>query len=185
VAGPNGAGKSTIAAQYLGSGIQVISPDTIAEKARVSPGEAGKAAIRDQERALASRASFAIDTTFSGKRELDVLSRAKAAGFKVTLVFVGVDSPETCGKRIEERVAEGGHHVSTEDMERRYGRSLLNLLTAIPLVDRLYILDNTLKRRRLVLSMHHGRTRFVAPRLPEWVCQALPERVRTRGGLSR
>lgn len=185
MAGPNGAGKSTIAGQYLAGGIQVISPDTIAAKTRVSPGDAGKAAIREQEQSLADRASFAIDTTFSGRRELDVLRRAKTAGFKVTLVFVGVDSPLTCGKRIEQRVAEGGHHVPTEDVERRYDRSLRNLVAAIPLVDRLYVLDNTPKRRRLVLSMHHGRTRFVAERLPQWVCQALPERVRTRVGPAR
>lgn len=185
MAGPNGAGKSTIAAQYLADAIQVISPDTIVAKFRVSPGEAGKAAIREQERSLASHASFAIDTTFSGKRELEVLRRAKAAGFKVTLLFVGVDSALTCGKRIEQRIAEGGHAVPTEDVERRYDRGLRNLVAAIPLVDRLYVLDNTPKRRRLVLSMHHGRTRFVAERLPRWVCQALPERVRTRGGPAR
>ncbi|MGB8932319.1 MAG: AAA family ATPase [Anaeromyxobacteraceae bacterium] len=185
VGGPNGAGKSTVAVKHLDALIPVVSPDTIAAASSMTALEAGKAAIREQERLLAERAVFAIDTTFSGKRELDLLSRAKAAGYRVYLVFVGIDSPQDCLKRIEERVSNGGHDVAPEDVVRRYHRSMRNLALAAPVVDRLYLLDNALKARRLVLLMDRGRTRFLARHPPEWAREALPEFVRQRVRLSR
>ncbi|MCL4460535.1 MAG: hypothetical protein M1297_02320 [Nitrospirae bacterium] len=90
VAGPNGAGKTTIAERWLASRIPVISPDTLAGIHGLSPLQAGKMAIREQEKLLSSRSSFAVDTTFSGNRELEMMRRAKAAGYKVNLIFIFV-----------------------------------------------------------------------------------------------
>lgn len=35
-----------------------------------------------------------LETTFSGKRELKILQRAKEKGFKTNLIFVGLPDPE-------------------------------------------------------------------------------------------
>ncbi len=66
VAGPNGAGKTTVADRWLSPRIPVISPDTLAVERNLSPNQAGRAAVAEQERLLAAGDSFALDTTLSG-----------------------------------------------------------------------------------------------------------------------
>ena len=47
-------------------------------------------------------------------------------------------------ERIQQRVLQGGHHVPTEDVRRRFSRSLENLVTNyLPIADQWVIWDNT------------------------------------------
>jgi len=176
VAGPNGAGKTTIADLWLASRIPVISPDNLAATQGISPMQAGKAAIREQERLLSSGISFAVDTTFSGHRELDLMKRAKTAGFKINLIFICVTSPALCQARIEERVSNRGHDVPTRDVTRRFARSLANLTLAFDIAERVFLLDNTGEKIRLLLSIERGRVKHFSENTPEWAKLAIPER---------
>lgn len=130
VAGPNGAGKTTVADRWLSPRIPVVSPDTFAAENGLSPIQAGRAAVAEQERLLAARESFALDTTLSGNRELALMTRAVDAGYKVNLIFVCVENLALCQARILERTDSGGHAVPPKDVARRYGRSLANLPSA-------------------------------------------------------
>jgi predicted ABC-type ATPase len=85
VAGPNGAGKTTIADLWLASRIPVISPDNLAATQGISPMQAGRAAVLEQERLLSSGISFAVDTTFSGHRELDLMRSNSHSGPRLYL----------------------------------------------------------------------------------------------------
>ena len=181
VAGPNGAGKTTVADRWLAPRIPVVSPDAIAAQESVSPVQAGKTAIREQEQLLATGTSFGVDTTFSGNRELVLMQRAADAGYKVNLVFVCVESLALCQARILERIESGGHAVPPEDVARRYGRSLNNLTAAFVLAERVFVLDNTGEKRRLLLSVERGRVKHLSSHLPTWAKDAIPSRfVRSR-----
>lgn len=90
VAGPNGAGKTTLADEYLAGIVPVVSPDSIAASQGLNPIQAGRAAILEQERLFAQRSSFAVDTTLSGKREIELMNRARNAGYKTNLIFMGI-----------------------------------------------------------------------------------------------
>ena len=177
VAGPNGAGKTTLADRWLAQRIPVVSPDAIAATLNLPPLHAGRLAVQEQERLLASRVSFALDTTFSGNRELALIKRAADAGYKVNLIFVCVASVALCHARIHERVENGGHAVPAADVARRFGRSLENLSTAFDLVDRIFVLDNTGEKRRLLLSVDHDRVKHLSRNLPQWAKSAIPERI--------
>ncbi len=118
VAGPNGAGKSTLANKYLAGRLLIVNPDVIASAlAPTDPHgtqvrvQAGREAIRRQEDLLAQGVDFALETTLSGNRELALMRRAQDAGYKVNLVYVGVDAATTTLGRIAQRVASGGHTV--------------------------------------------------------------------------
>jgi predicted ABC-type ATPase len=176
VAGPNGAGKTTLADRWLAHRIPVVSPDAIASSQGVSPIQAGRAAVLEQERLLAAGASFALDTTFSGNRELVLMKRAAEAGYKVNLVFVCVESLAFCYTRIHERVDSGGHAVPAEDVARRFGRSLANLSAAFVLADRVMVADNTGRNLRLLLSVEHNRVKHLSRNLPQWAKEAIPRR---------
>lgn len=179
VAGPNGAGKTTIADRWLAPRIPVVSPDAIAMQNQLSPIQAGKAAIVEQERLLAAGTDFGMDTTFSGTRELSLMARAASVGYKISLVFVCVDTLALCQARILERVDSGGHSVPPQDVARRYGRSLSNLTTAFDLANRVFVLDNTGEKRRLLFSMENGRVKHLAGKLPLWAQEAIPDRLLT------
>lgn len=176
VAGPNGAGKTTVAERWLAPRIPVISPDSLSSLYKLSPIQAGKAALAEQERLLSAGESFALDATLSGKRELAFMRRASEAGYKVNLVFVCVESLALCQARILERTESGGHAVPPVDVARRYKRSLANLPAACALAERVFVLDNTGERRRLLLSVERGLVKHLSGHLPQWAMEAIPSR---------
>jgi len=154
----------------------VISPDNLAAEQEISPLQAGKVAIREQERLLSAGESFAVDTTLSGKHQIDLMRRAKTAGFKVNLIFICVSSPALCQARIEERISSGGHAVPARDVARRFERSLANLKVAFDIAERVFVLDNTGESHRLLLSVERGQLKHFSRNAPDWAKQAIPER---------
>lgn len=176
VAGPNGVGKTTLADRWLAPRIPVISPDTLAAGGNLKPIQAGRAAVGEQERLLAAGDSFALDTTLSGKRELALMRRAAAAGYEVNLIFVCVDNVALCQARVLERTESGGHTVPPKDVARRYGRSLAHLPLACALAERVFVLDNTEEKRRLLLSIERDRAKHLSGSLPPWAKEAIPPR---------
>lgn len=177
IAGPNGAGKTTLADRWFAHRIPVVSPDAIAASLNLTPVQAGRSAVLEQERLLANHASFALDTTFSGNRELALMKRAANAGYKINVVFVCVDSVALCLARIHERVDNGGHAVPAADVARRFGRSLKNLTASFDLADRIFVLDNTGENRRLLLSVDHNRVKHLSRNLPHWAKGTIPEQI--------
>jgi hypothetical protein len=49
-----------------------------------------------------------------------------AAGYRVEIVYVRIDSPQLALKRIAARVKQGGHDMPREDVLRRFARSWAN-----------------------------------------------------------
>ena len=100
IAGPNGSGKSTLTRSVDFDGLdRLVDPDAVARALNpVNPGRAviaaGREALKRVDAYLAAGVSFAVETTLSGKGNLDLIVRAKARGYDVHLVFVGVDTPE-------------------------------------------------------------------------------------------
>jgi len=190
VAGPNGAGKSTLTRRYLAGRLPIVNPDVIAQE--LDPADptrtrlrlqAGREAIHRQEAFLTQGIDFALETTLSGNRELELMRRAREMGYKVTLVYIGIDTPGLANVRIDQRVAEGGHHVPPQDVARRYSRSMTNLATALHIVDRVFVLDNSGQRRCLLLSMDHGQVKRRSHNLPRWAYDALPPTLLREPGL--
>lgn len=87
LAGVNGAGKSTLYEQVFDQRQPFVNPDVIAHAiapdnvndAKVSL-QAGREAIRQTNRLLADRRSFALETTLSSQQALKILARAKETG---------------------------------------------------------------------------------------------------------
>lgn len=181
IAGPNGAGKTTLTGRYLADRVDVVNPDDIA--LRIDPKhngnkavmvQAGREAIKRRETLLLERKSFAVETTLTGKGEIELMRRAAASGHKVNLVFVGINDAQLSVSRVAQRVRRGGHPVPLEDIFRRFDRSLANFTLALSLAERVIVVDNSLDRRRLVLSIENQRVKHVARSLPAWAKTAVP-----------
>ena len=175
VAGPNGSGKSTLTSYGVAGNRPVLDPDAVA--ARLSPGDiragavqAARETIRQQQELLDRRESFAVETTLSGNRTLKLMDEAKERGYEVELHYVRLGTPQGSIDRVAERVARGGHDVPTEDILRRYERSLENLPSAIEKANKTTLYDNSGRRTEIVGHLDRDEFRFRDP--PEWAVNA-------------
>jgi len=184
IAGPNGAGKSTLVAQHLAGRMPIINPDDIAAALpRRADGTldellAGREALRERERMLGSGRTFAIETTMSGNSSIRFMREAAGRGYALILVYVGIASAVLSLQRVRDRVAAGGHDVPIEAVMRRYPDTMAKLATALGLVDRAYIVDNSGLLRRFLIMAEDGRAMSVAVDLPKWAVSAVPAQFR-------
>ena len=98
--------------------------------------------IIDVEDAIKKGISFTQETTLSGRKTLSTVRAAKEQGFAIRLFYIGLDSPEECIKRIENRVSKGGHHIPTEDVLRRFAGRFNSLIEILPFCDEVLFFDN-------------------------------------------
>ncbi|CAL4866478.1 hypothetical protein MMA231_00720 [Asticcacaulis sp. MM231] len=161
IAGPNGAGKTTFALEYLpnearvmrfinadmiASGLSPFAPETQAVKA-------GRLFLTEVEAQIRSQEDFAVETTLSGRGYLKLIDRLKAYGWSVDLYYLALPDVSLSKKRVAERVAHGGHDIPAVDIERRFPRSLHNLLNDYRMrVDRCVCLMNGDERVNKILS---------------------------------
>lgn len=177
-AGPNGAGKSTLAERFMKDRLPIVNPDVIARDlprkpdGRLAEAEAGRQAIEQRSAYIAAGQSFAFETTLSGASELRAMQAALNAGYKVNLVFVGLDATVLSQGRVGERVAKGGHDVPADAIERRYRRAMEALPKAAVLAERVILFDNSGSSHKLVLVYEDGQARHHAS-LPGWAARAL------------
>ena len=134
IAGPNGAGKTTLAREFLLNEANCptfINADLIASG--LSPFQPEAAAIRagrlmlDMMHDYVDRGdNFAFETTLSGRGYARLIPQWQGQGYRVTLFFLRLPTPETAIARVRHRVAEGGHHVPDETVRRRFHAGLHN-----------------------------------------------------------
>lgn len=185
IAGPNGAGKSTLISQRFQGRLPFVNPDDIARQLAPTDFDnpriviqAGRQAVAERRAHLLARRSFAIETTLTGNSSLDLIHQAITSDYKINLVFIGLDDVALSMARVASRVLAGGHNVPAKDLLRRFSRSMANLREASSHVDRLWILDNSRERRRLVLSSEQGQPRFLSDQIPVWVPADILDRMR-------
>jgi predicted ABC-type ATPase len=150
IAGPNGAGKTALFQSLLRNGVEFgeyINPDDIARELQGPYDErvrrAQAIADRQREACIEAKRSFSFETVMSHPSKIDILVRAKAAGFFVQLFFVGTDDPRTNIERVALRVAQGGHDVPHERIVSRWTRTMALLHSAIKASDRSFLFDNS------------------------------------------
>ena len=151
IAGPNGAGKTTFASEFLpneagcpvfvnadliAAGLAPFAPDTAAV-------QAGRLMLQELARHFAARESFAFETTLAGRGYVHHIRAWQAAGYRVKLIFLQLDSTEEAIARVAQRVPQGGHHIPEETIRRRFtaGRENFERLYA-PLMDAWALYDN-------------------------------------------
>ena len=136
IAGPNGAGKTTFAMDFLPNAVNChnfINADLIA--AGLSPLAleqnlltASRIFLNKIKENIINQKDFAFETTLSGKSYLKLIKRLRDEGWQIELIYLALPSIEMSKLRVAERVFHGGHNIPTKDIERRFSRSLKNLL---------------------------------------------------------
>jgi predicted ABC-type ATPase len=96
-----------------------------------------------RQRLVDLKVSFTFETVMSHRSKVDLLSKARDAGYRTYLYFVATEDPAINISRVRNRVELGGHAVPEDRIVSRYYRSLELLLDAIRLSNRAYIFDNS------------------------------------------
>jgi predicted ABC-type ATPase len=141
-AGPNGSGKSSITSAWQSVGLY-INADEIKAKRGSTDLEAAQEAQCLRELCLTQRRSFTFETVLSTKRNLDLLVRAKAAGFHIKCVYVLTANAELNVFRVRSRELSGGHSVPPDKIRSRYAKSLASIPLLLALCDVFRLVDNT------------------------------------------
>lgn len=145
IGGVNGTGKSSLTgalkAERTDLGI-IIDVDKIAAGGNISNLEAGKIAVKRMDDCLEKGASFTQETTLSGYRTERIAKEAREKGYYIRLYYIGLDTFEECLKRIENRVAKGGHDIPKDDVSRRFEQRFDSLIKILPFCDEVTLFDN-------------------------------------------
>jgi predicted ABC-type ATPase len=185
IAGPNGSGKTTVTERlrrdHWSEGVEYLNPDEIARDrfGDWNSAEAVMSAARwtagRREELLAQGRGIAVETVFSAPDKVELLARARRAGYFVRVFFVGTADPRINAGRVAGRVMRGGHTVPIEKIISRFAKSMANLSPAIALADRVYLFDNSVEgaEARLCARTQDGQLRKVYAHLPEWVVAAV------------
>ncbi len=84
-----------------------------------------------------------MESTLSGMTYMKRLKKIRKAGYLVEMVFLDLDSPERAIKRVAHRVKQGGYHVPSDDVKRRYRRGWGNFVQHYLLADVWAVCDNS------------------------------------------
>ncbi|MDJ0920400.1 MAG: zeta toxin family protein [Henriciella sp.] len=181
IAGPNGAGKTTFYETVLKPRIQapfinadLIQRDELAEPSMKASYEAARLAETRRQDLIAAQKSFVTETVFSHPSKLDLLTTARASGYRLVVFHLNVRHPDLSVARVEERVKEGGHPVPEDKIRGRYERNQSLIRTAIMMADRGGVYDSSALNAPPVelLRFTAGVIMRAEPDLPDW-CEAL------------
>ena len=112
---------------------------------------AGKKAVERLNAFIDDGVSFNQETTLCGNTIMNSIIRAKENGYLIEMHYIGLESSILAKERVAIRVANGGHGVNDEDIERRYSQSFVNLTKVIPLCNLVALYDNTEDFRRFAI----------------------------------
>lgn len=188
IAGPNGSGKTSITRKFLhhewAEGTIYINPDLVANdvfgdwNSQYAVLKAANYCAELREQCLRDKVSFVFETVFSAEDKIDFLIRAKEAGFFIRVFFISTSHPSINASRIAKRVMEGGHDVPIRKIISRYTKSIENCVTIAPLVDRLYVYDNSVNDHdaKLLFRLSNGVVgKLYTDKIPLWAKGMLPE----------
>ena len=128
IAGPNGAGKTRFATEFLPNEADCptyINADLIAAglspfRPHVAALGAGRLMLKMMHDYVRRGESFAFETTLSGRSYAGSIPLWKEKGYRISLVFLWLPTPEVAIARVRQRVLEGGHDVPETVIRRRF-----------------------------------------------------------------
>ena len=181
IAGPNGAGKTTFASEFLPAFVrcrEFLNADLIA--AGLSPFapetqnvRAGRLLLARIDELAAAKKDFGFETTLAGITYAKRLRNMQRAGYRIVLFFLWLPSARVAAARVANRVRQGGHPVSEEDIRRRYHAGLRNLVQRyLPLADAWWMYDGSKLPPKVIAYEKRGKLVTVQVRLYRRITRA-------------
>lgn len=154
-----------------------VKENVLVTKGTVDSYQAAFVASFFRELLLRENSTFSFETVMSHPSKIDFMKRAKDAGFKTYLYFICTRDPEINKERVSNRKQKGGHSVENSKIEKRYYRSLNLLFDAFQIADRVYVLDNSTKKRSVILEKKAKKIEIYEDQIPEWIGQYILDKL--------
>ncbi len=141
IAGPNGAGKTTFAREYLSADERRFEFVNADEIARETPSDflAARVMLTRIDELVGANADFVIETTLANLTYAQKIPLWRRQGYRVSLIYIRLNSVEVSLARVRKRVEAGGHDIPEFALRRRFDRSQEYFATIYkPLVDSWY-----------------------------------------------
>jgi predicted ABC-type ATPase len=201
LAGVNGAGKSSVGGHLLTEhGLTWFNPDSHArallarrpmpvEQANAHAWQFGRQQL---EEAIATGRNFAFETTLGASTIPRLLIEASAT-HDVTMWYCGLASVELHVRRVQARVASGGHDIPEARIRERWTASRRNLIRVMPHLAQLQVFDNSAESaagepiRPPILLLEMSMGKIVSPdpveakqlaAIPDWAKPVLEAAIR-------
>ncbi len=121
----------------IAQGLSPFQPDKMAI-------EAGRIMIKNIDDCVRKSESFAFETTFSGKGYIKKIKNWKSQQYEIIIYYLKLPSVDFAIERVKLRVAQGGHNVPEQDINRRFDRSWTNFQEIYKsLADSWIVFDNS------------------------------------------
>lgn len=152
ISGCNGAGKTTASYSLLPEMLecsQYVNSDEFAKSLSPFNPEAasftaGRYMLQKINYLINRQEDFGIETTLATRSLLKMIREAKSKGYKVTLLYFWLSSPELAIERVRHRVEAGGHNIPEEVIRRRYKMGMGYFFKEyLPVCDRWILADNS------------------------------------------
>ena len=173
IGGVNGTGKSSLTGvlktQTTDLGV-IVDVDKITAQIGGSAIQGGKLALERIEDCLRRGVSFTQETTLSGHKTELTAARAKERGYTVRLYYVGLDTPEECLARIENRVRRGGHNIREDDVRRRFAGRWEAVAKVLPYCGEARFFDND-NGFEEVAEYRNGELILKGQKHPQWIIE--------------
>lgn len=176
IAGPNGAGKSTFyetvvkprfKAPFINA--DIIQRDELQDPDLMASYRAGKIAAERHGECIGAGKSFVTETVFSHPSKLDLLKTARAAGFRLVVFHLLLESADLAVARVAQRYSEGGHDVPEDKVRARFQRNGTYIREGVLMADRGAVYDasglNTAPRQ--LATFNRGVPDYVADGTPD------------------
>lgn len=129
---------------------------------------AGREVLLKVKKLLDAGQSLTVETTLSGNTYLHAMSKAKALGYLVVLIYIGTIAVSINMERVRFRVAKGGHDIPEGDQLRRFPRSMANASKALRMADEAVILDNSTSAGYVKVAVKRINGMKVFEPIPAW-----------------
>jgi len=165
ISGCNGAGKTTasftilpeilnckefVNADEIAKGLSPFQPEKVSF-------EAGRIMLKRINELLEADQTFAFETTLATKSYRSKIIKAKKQNYNVTLLFFWLENVDLAIERVRTRVLEGGHHINTNVVKRRYLYGIKNLFEIyLDIADEVLIFDNSFGIPELIAEKSFG-----------------------------
>ncbi len=198
ITGSNGAGKSSVGPYFLPDQIKInyeifdgdklfmqkrkqvykVKTPSLKEATKIATEWIHKEFERRVRKAIKTKDHFIYEGHLPIEENWKTPERFKVAGYKINLIFLGLDNTSTSEFRVLERAKAGGHYVPPYEIERNYYGNLFQLNKHYSFIDYLEIYDTSATPGQKPLAIFkNGKVDWTLPvrELPEWFEMELPD----------
>lgn len=190
--GSNGAGKSTVGPSYFPEAGEFFDGDKLYLERRSALWKQGLKVQRELvsqatkyvndvfsnavENSLSQNKSFAYEGHFSKEESWVIPELFKKKGYRLHVVFFGLDNTNLSSDRVLIRAKEGGHNVDPLTLRDNFYGNLNFVNTKFPIFDILEIIETSEAEHRALAVLNNGKIsdNIVIEDLPKWFVNYLP-----------